>query len=241
MGNHRPPLISAGLGATCLLLASTLAISVMTAHRKPTALARSLATINRQIMGFNAVDNPPVTESVLRQLRPTSYLSRTYWKGGLAADLFIAFYAQQRAGESMHSPKHCLPGDGWEIWDYSRVEIPVNGRKAKVNRDFISREGKRMVVLYWYQSQGRIIASEYFGKVLLARDALLQNSTAAAIVRIAVPDEPGAAEEASALAAAVIPELWRCFGNRQTETPPSGAALRSSCPALAHSLQKVIN
>jgi EpsI family protein len=207
MSSYRSPLIG-----TCFLLATTLAATKVTAYRKTEALERPLETISRQITGFEATDNPPIEDRVLRQVRPTSYLSRNYRKSNLAADLLIMFYAQQRAGESMHSPKHCLPGAGWEIWDYGTAEIPVNGRKFKVNRDSISREGTRMVVLYWYQSKGRIIASEYSGKILLARDALLQNSTAASIVRISVPDKPGAAEEAEAFAAKLIPQVDRCFG-----------------------------
>jgi EpsI family protein len=210
--NNRSP-VSLHLAGTCLVLATTLAASKVTAYRKPDNLVQPLETIRRQIAGFEATDNPPLADGVLLQLRPTSYLSRNYRKGDMTADLFITFYAQQRAGESMHSPKHCLPGGGWEIWDYGTVEIPVGGRTFKVNRDFINREGTRMVVFYWYQSKERVIASEYSGKILLAKDALLQNSTAASIVRIIVPDRPGAAEMASGFAAELIPQVGRCFGN----------------------------
>jgi EpsI family protein len=241
-------MISMHFAATCLLLGSTLALSHLTEHRKPASLAEPLTSITRQVLGFEATDNPPLEESVLRQLRPTSYLLRTYRKADLSAELLIAYYSLQRAGESMHSPKHCLPGAGWEISDYGTVKIPVNGRQFTVNRDTISREGARMLVYYWYQSKNRIVASEYFGKILLARDALLQSSTAASIVRIAVPDKSGASEEASALASALIPELWRCFGTTDPETigvselprsrnmPPNIGRL-----ALVASLQKVLN
>jgi EpsI family protein len=200
------------LAATLLLLSATLAASRTMAHRKPEYLAQPLDTISRQIAGFSGMDNPPIEESVLRQLQPTSYLSRNYTKRDDEADLFIAFYAQQRAGESMHSPKHCLPGAGWEIWDYGGLDIPSGGSRVRVNRYSISRENTRRIVLYWYQSKGRIIASEYLGKVLLARDALLQNSTAATIVRIIVPDKPGALGDASAFARELIPQVKRCFG-----------------------------
>jgi EpsI family protein len=128
------------------------------------------------------------------------------------ADLFIAFYARQRAGESMHSPKHCLPGSGWEIWDYGSADIPVHGQNVKVNRYSIYHSGDRRVVLYWYQSKTRIVASEYLGKLLLARDALMQNSTAGSIVRIIVPDRPGAVDVARAFAADLAPSIERCFG-----------------------------
>ncbi len=196
-----------------LLLAATLAASKLTSHRKSEALAEPLADVSLHMAGFTGTDNLPLSDDVFAQLRPTSYLSRTYRKPGIQADLFIAYYAQQRAGENMHSPKHCLPGAGWEIWNYGSAEIPENGRRFDVNKYSINHEGDRRLVLYWYQSKTRIIASEYIGKVLLARDALLRNSTAGSIVRIIVPDQPGAFEDARALASELIPRMRRCFGD----------------------------
>ena len=199
------------LAGTCLLLAGTLAVSQLAAHRNPGFLAQPLETIDRQISGFVGADNPALDENTLRALQPTSYLVRTYSKPGLKADLFIAYYKEQRAGESMQSPKHCLPGAGWEIWNYETTEIPASGRTFKVNKYSISHEGERRLVLYWYQSKSRIIASEYVGKILLARDTLMQNSTAASIVRIIVPDQPGTIQAASAFASELIPQVQRCF------------------------------
>lgn len=81
-----------------------------------------------------------------------------------------------------------------------------------VNSYSITRDGQRLAVLYWYQSRGRIVASEYKGKFLLARDAALHNSTAGSIVRIVVPQDPAALEAARSLAAELIPQLRHCFG-----------------------------
>jgi len=200
------------LAATVLLLAGTLAASKLAAHRKTEMLAQPLAAISRSLAGFSGADNPELDEPTLRALNPTSYLSRTYSKGGLQAELFIAYYAQQRAGESMHSPKHCLPGAGWEIWNYDTMEVPAAGQRFTVNKYSISRESDRRLVLYWYQSRDRIIASEYLGKLLLARDTLLQNATAASIVRVILPDQPGAPEIARAFAGELIPQMQICFG-----------------------------
>lgn len=197
---------------TFVLLGTTLTTFRLMANRRSDYLAQPLQTIDRQIAGFTAVDNPPLDEGVLAQLKPTSYLSRSYAKPGLQADLFIAFYAQQRAGESMHSPKHCLPGGGWEIFDYATAEIPVGARTYEVNKYRISHEGERMLVLYWYQSRQRIIANEYMGKLLLAQDALMQNATSGSIVRIIVPDTPSAFAAAQNLASVIIAEVQRCFG-----------------------------
>jgi len=199
------------LVATVLLLSATLAASKLTSNRKSELLAKPLDSIDRQVAGLTGAENPALTDGVLAQLKPSAYLSRTYRKPGLQADLFISYYAQQRAGESMHSPKHCLPGAGWEIWSYGSAEIPAEGRSFTVNKYSIANSGQRMLVLYWYQSRDRIIASEYTAKILLARDALLQNSTAASIVRIIVPDQPGAFEAARGFASELIPQVRRCF------------------------------
>jgi EpsI family protein len=212
MRNRWRSLFPAHVVGALLLLAATLTASKLTEYRKSGYLAQPLESISRDIAGFHGTDNPALGESVLRELKPTSYLSRAYSNSSLQAELFIAYYAQQRAGENMHSPKHCLPGAGWEVWNYGTVRIPVAGRSFAVNKYFIEREGERMIVLYWYQSRGRVIASEYLGKILLARDALLQNSTAGSIVRIIVPDGPGALQAACSLAAGVIPQMQRCFG-----------------------------
>jgi EpsI family protein len=197
---------------TLVLLATTLTASKLTAHRKTDALTQPLDSIGREIWGFIGSENPPLTAPTLHALQCSSYLSRTYVKQSVHADLFIAYYAQQRAGESMHSPKHCLPGAGWEIWDYGSTWIQAGGRSFEVNKYSIENSGERRLVLYWYQSKGRIIASEYMGKLLLARDALLQNSTAGSIVRIIVPDQPGALEYARGFASELIPQLQHSFG-----------------------------
>lgn len=197
---------------TVVLLIATLAASRVTAERPSTALAEPLEGIPFEVAGFSASDNPPIQESVLKELKATSIITRTYRKAGMAADVFVAFYAQQRAGESMHSPKHCLPGSGWEIWDYDSVEIPSGNQRFTVNKYSISHDVDRRLVLYWYQSKSRVFASEYLGKLLLARDALMQNGTAAAIVRVIVPDKPGAVDEVSGLASGLIAEMHLRFG-----------------------------
>jgi EpsI family protein len=197
---------------TVVLLATTLAAAKLTAHRRSGDLVQPLDSISRNLQGFVGSDNPPLDAPTLHALKCSSYLSRNYVKPGIQADLFIAYYAEQRAGENMHSPKHCLPGAGWEIWDYGKTDVQANGRSFVINKYSIQNSGDRRLVLYWYQSKGRIIASEYIGKLLLAKDALLQNSTEASIVRIVVPDQPGAVDYARGIASELIPQVQRCFG-----------------------------
>ena len=205
--------ISIPFAATAALLAGTLYVGSLTARRVPEPLIRALQDISPTIDGWKAVDEHKLDARVLKSLTPTDYLSRMYRRGESELDLFIAFYAQQRAGESMHSPKHCLPGSGWEIWRHGSSMIPVNGKAVEVNKYSIQNAGARMLMFYWYQSTSRIVASEYVGKVLLARDTILTGRTGGSIVRITVPDKPDAEQQAVAFASKLIPEVQRCFGS----------------------------
>lgn len=198
--------------AVVLMLSATLAGYALSERRRPSALAQPLDTIGKQVDDWNWTSDEPLGELVLKRLQLTSYVSRTYEKQGTKLGLFIAYYAQQRAGESMHSPKHCLPGSGWEIWKHDSAMVPVNGKPVEINLYSIQNSGQRMLVFYWYQSKQRIIASEYMGKVLLAKDALMSGQTAGSLVRIVLPDKPGMREQGVAFATKLIPEVERCFG-----------------------------
>jgi len=203
---------SLGYTVTVLLLSATLAGYAVSERRKPDFLVQPLDTVDQQIDGWKMTGTEPLTEGVLGRLQLTSYVSRQYEKRGTHLALFIAFYAQQRAGESMHSPKHCLPGSGWEIWKIDSALVSVGGRQVEVNQYSIQNSGQRNLVFYWYQSRRRIIKSEYMGKILLAKDALFDGQTAGSLVRITLPDTPSAPAEATAFASILIPQVQRCFG-----------------------------
>ena len=46
-------------------------------------------------------------------------------------NLYVAWYDSQQAGRSVHSPRTCLPGGGWQIKSFDQVEVPgVAGRRG---------------------------------------------------------------------------------------------------------------
>jgi EpsI family protein len=202
--------------ATVMLLLGTTFLSGLTARRVGEPLVVPLDQIDSHIAGWTGAGDQTLPAPTLRSLAPTAYLVRTYMKGQVPLGLFIAFYAQQRAGESMHSPKHCLPGSGWEIWKHESAYIPVHGKQVQVNKYSIQNGGTRMVMFYWYQSKTRIVANEYMGKILLARDTMLSGHTAGSIVRIMLPDTPSVTEEAISFGGRLISEMERCFGSQIT-------------------------
>jgi EpsI family protein len=202
---------SSQFGATITILTVTLAASVAGDRRRPDPLRLPLDAIPATLDGWTATERHMLEPQILKILEPTSYLSRTYRKGALDLGLFIAYYGEQRTGESMHSPRVCLPGHGWEIREPGTATIHLNGSPVTINRYIIQNAGERRVVLYWYQSSRRIVASEYAGKVLLVRDALMEGRTSGSLVRILLSDTAQAANEGLAFAAAVALELRMCL------------------------------
>lgn len=200
------------LALTCCL-AATLVVSALADRRKPDSLANSLDSIDPRIGGWALAEQQVLPTPILAKLRPSSYISRIYKKHERQLGLFIAYYTQQRAGESMHSPKVCLPGSGWDIVGQGSTAIRLGGKDLELNQYQVQNSGARMLVLYWYQSRNRIIASEYLGKLFLVKDALWGGHTSGSIVRILLPDDAAAIQEGADFAKDVIPQVQRCFGN----------------------------
>lgn len=198
-------------GATILVLGATIAAAKVIDVRPAEELIKPLESIATDIDGWQGKPDPPLSQDILEVMAPTSYLSRTYQRGADSLNLMIAYYANQRAGESMHSPKHCLPGAGWEIVRYGSADLQVGGNRVQVNRHTIQKDTTRMAVLYWYQSPRRIIASEYLAKIYLVRDAVLERRTGGAIVRIICKEDPGMVKAAVAFAEAVATQMQFCL------------------------------
>ncbi len=198
---------------TALILAGTLLASLAAEDRTPHPLARSLEHIPMAIDGWTGSQGRIPDDRELELLGATSYLSRDYRRAGQSLDLFIAYYALQRAGESMHTPKNCLPAAGWEILKYDEADVPSAGRAERINKFTIQNGDARALVLYWYQNKDRVIAGEYEGKGFLLWDAISKGRTDGSFVRIIVPENPQAANDALGFARSILHEMSLSFGS----------------------------
>jgi EpsI family protein len=132
--------------------------------------------------------NPPLTDKELAVLGADDYVVRSYFGPGKAAGLYIGYWASQRRGDAVHSPLNCLPGSGWEPRSHDRAfRVSVKPTDIHVNRYIIQKGLDRQLVLYWYQSHGRVIASEYWGKFYLVADSVRLSRSDTAIVRVITP------------------------------------------------------
>ena len=130
-------------------------------------------------------------KEVLDVLRADDTVTRVYRRGetGRLANLFVAYFKTQRTGQAPHSPKNCLPGSGWAPSTSDLLSIPVSGQEAplQVNRYVVQRGEEKSVVLYWYQTPKRVIASEFEAKYYLVLDSIRYHRSDTALVRVVTP------------------------------------------------------
>jgi len=136
-------------------------------------------------IGFLHSEDRPFEKQVVKAIGADDYINRVYLGSAFPVELYIGYYKDQRSGDRIHSPKNCLPGSGWEPVHSTRVQIgSVNGLPVLVNGYLVAQGEKRDMVLYWYQSHGRIAASEFLVKFLLISNGLKNKPTDGAMIRI---------------------------------------------------------
>lgn len=180
-----------------LLLACVFGLRLWLDRDTAPKLTRPLSILPAQIGAWHLISDDPVSQFDRKVLKADDLLSRTYQViPGARAQLFIAYYRTQRAGERMHSPRNCLPGAGWEPISATLVNADIGGgRIEQVNRYLVEREDKRLLIMYWYQEHNRLIADEYRGKFYLMWDSIRTGSRDGALVRVSVPLAPGMGED----------------------------------------------
>lgn len=152
---------------------------------------RPLSETPTQFGGWALQQEGVVEKEVQDVLKADELLTRSYVNPDqrLAAHLFVAYFRSQRTGQTPHSPKNCLPGSGWVrvLSDIVNVDIPGRAAPIEVNRYVVGKGDQKSLVMYWYQSRDRVVASEYKAKFYVVADALRYNRTDTALVRVVLP------------------------------------------------------
>jgi EpsI family protein len=199
------------LFAIAACLAATQGVLRLTAATDAAPAAR-LNDLPLQVAEWRGRDEGRLDRETEQTLQADAYTLRTYYRRASAVGLYVAYYATQRSGHTIHSPLNCLPGTGWTWLDRERESLPVaGGGSIDVNRAIAQKDATRMLLFYWYQSRGRVVASDYQNKFVLMRDALLLHRSDGALVRVVAPIAGGVDPSAAAAAfvAAVYPVLTR--------------------------------
>ncbi len=199
-----------------IVVALVAAAGFVTARASDTDVATSrvpLAVLPAAFDGWRGYDATPFSDDIVAELGVDEYINRTYARGDAPpVTVYVGYYASQRQGDTIHSPRNCLPGAGWRPVEFDRATIPAGGQELPVNRYLIQQGVNKQAVIYWYQGRGRVIANEYANKAWLMIDAARLRRTDGALVRLIAPvvGEPSAAfSELTAFAAALYPRLGK--------------------------------
>lgn len=158
-----------------------------------------------------SIQDQQIDQETRDVLKADSIISRVYknTQDGAFGALFVAYFQTQRTGKAPHSPKNCLPGSGFVPTESGAITIPIaSAEPITVNRYIVAHGDDQSVVLYWYQSHNRVIASEYSAKFYTMADAIRYHRSDTALVRVVVEAPHGDTEHATAEAVSLVQDSF---------------------------------
>ncbi|MCP4109812.1 MAG: EpsI family protein [Desulfobacteraceae bacterium] len=176
---------------------------------------KPFSTFPKQIGEWTSGNDARFEDRVMAVLGVDDYILRNYYNSeGRNTQLYIGFYQSQREGDLIHSPKNCMPGAGWSIVRTSVEELTMPGtpKNIKVIKLNLKKGTQKQLMLYWFQSRGRIISSEYMQKIYLVVDSISRHRTDGSFVRLIAPvvndDENAAFKQLSGFIEKLMPVLY---------------------------------
>jgi EpsI family protein len=178
--------------AAVVLIFTVQVIASQILHREPFLPSPPpLANLPLQLGNWERQAEATVAPDALAMLGPDDYLSREYrLPGGQEqAEIFVAYYRTQLRSKNAHDPKVCLPGAGWNPVDsrLARVTLPDSGFSFPVNYYRIKKDESEDVVVYWFQTLKGVYTFDQQLKAHRVLDAIVDNRTDMALVRVVVP------------------------------------------------------
>jgi EpsI family protein len=173
--------------AAVLMLISTLALSVGFDTRETVPIRQSLEQFPSQIGEWHGTHFTMDSE-MLSELQLSDYAMMEYTRPDKqSGQLYIAYYASQRKGQSCHSPATCLPGTGW-VFEQSGIltlKTPNYGEGfLTISRAFIQKLGDKQLVYYWFPQRGRILTNLFELKLYTFWDIFALHRSDGALVRL---------------------------------------------------------
>src|SRR5947209_7067166 len=118
-----------------VLFFSTVALYSVS-HGEPVMPSHPLARLPMN-MGTWSGQELPIEQRLIDAVGVDDHVSRVYFSNAdhdAPTLLYIGYYKSQRTGQTIHSPKNCLPGAGWQPVSSGRAVVPLPGeRNAQVN------------------------------------------------------------------------------------------------------------
>ena len=131
---------------------------------------------------------------VLAVLLPTDYLSRSYEDSrGEKMSLYIGFHDGGPNSGPLHSPKHCLPGSGWNRLKEEVRHVVIDGEKIPYVSAVYQKDLEKQLFFYWFQVRDSILTNEYALKFAQVKNSILANRRDSAFIRLSIMATDGEA------------------------------------------------
>jgi EpsI family protein len=150
-------------------------------------LAKDLIQFPYRMGDWQGTDSE-FNDEVLAILGVEDYLMRRYSSGdGPDIWVYVGYYQSQKEGDTIHSPKNCLLGNGWLPISSSREKIEITEgpiKTVRVNKHLVQKGLGKDLVAYFYYSGGRVVANDYLYRLGLIWDLIFKKRSDGALVRI---------------------------------------------------------
>jgi EpsI family protein len=204
------PLSRTSLVAGTILLIGASGVASLPARTEIVPQRQPFALFPMEFNGWRGTPQTLDADS-LNALGLSDYLLADFSNSEAGADsplnFYVAYYASQRAGIHAHSPQLCIPGGGWSIVSQSIIDMPLATGSIHANRVVIEKRGVRQIVYYWFEERGRHIAREGELKYYALKDALFDNRSDGALVRVVAPINGGNEAAADSMATKFVGEV----------------------------------
>lgn len=185
----------------------------------PVPLMQDLSELSLENAGWTGIDIPSaeglpgVDQSLSRSYRAVS---------GEEVQVSFWYFERQSQGKELVNPRtSALHADA------KRVRLNIVGQGAvELNRRVVHREGHTNMVVFWYDVNGRILASQLAVKCYTMLDAVVYGRTNGALVSIAVDllsDDEAGKEQAIATLEGFVSTLYLAL-DRYLPNPAGGTA-----------------
>lgn len=195
-----------------LILAATLYVN-FGGSVEPRPLSQPLDAFPLVVGAFTRVDTQDFGDEVVKSAGMDDYLMWQYRDAqGYTLGLYIGYYRDQVEGGIIHSPKHCMPGSGWEPSQMKEISVQAaDGKAYTVTRMVMQKGGDKQIAHYWFQGRGRVVANEYKDRGLMIWDSITRGRSDGALVRITGPgnDEERDSRIQMEFIGALLPEISR--------------------------------
>ncbi len=152
--------------------------------------SQPLVEIPLRIGTWQMVSQEQFDENTLAVLKPTDYLSRVYVDDKKnRVSFYLGYHGGGPDSGPIHSPKHCLPGSGWQLLSTRVKGLAVGAKNISMVQAVYQNGDAKELFLYWFQVRGESITNEYILKLSEIKNSILYSRRDSAFIRISVSFE----------------------------------------------------